>query len=55
MGNCDPYSDPPEPWSSSNHSLLGPREPTLLCNYSTLALQKTGSRAAELSLRSFVQ
>jgi len=25
MGNCDPYSDSPEPWSLSNHSLLGSR------------------------------
>ena len=25
MGNCDPYSDSPEPMVVSNHSLLGSR------------------------------
>jgi hypothetical protein len=32
MGNCDPYSDSPEPLVVNNHSLLGSKEPTLLCN-----------------------
>jgi hypothetical protein len=33
MGNCDPYSDSPEPLVVNNHSLLGSKEPTLLCNH----------------------
>ena len=32
MGNCDPYSDPPERLVV-NQSLLGSREPTLLCHH----------------------
>jgi hypothetical protein len=33
MSNHDPYSDSPEPLVSTNHSLLGSKEPTFLCNH----------------------
>ena len=38
MGNCDPYSDSPEPLVVNNHSLLGSKEPTLLCNHLKLRM-----------------
>jgi hypothetical protein len=33
MSNHDSYSDSPEPLVVNNHSLLGSKEPTLLCNH----------------------
>src|SRR5258708_11036114 len=36
----------PSLWSSSNHSLLGLREPTLLCNQVSLRLQDLQSAVA---------
>ena len=39
MGNCDPYSDSPEPSVVDNQSLLGSRSRHCLCNH--LKYQRT--------------
>src|ERR1700677_3768696 len=36
----------PSPWSSTNHSVLGSKEPALLCNHFYFALTRASSSAS---------
>ena len=49
MGNCDPYSDPSEPWSSCNAKSTRSKEPTPLSNRGLFTPRR--QRAARLLTR----
>jgi hypothetical protein len=44
MGNCDPYSDSPEPEVVDKPQLTRVKEPTLLCNHVGTGISFSGKR-----------